>query len=142
MYRVLVPVDLNEDRALSQAEYVASLPNAADTVEAIILFVFEGDTSDDLPDDMDQFDRSVLRIGSVMHTREYLTDRGVSVHVLEDSVEAVAKILAVAETRDVDAIVMGGRKQSLPEKALFGSVTEAVIRQSNRPVVVTGGNSD
>lgn len=142
MYRVLVPVDLDEDRALAQAEYVASLPNAADTVEAIVLFVFEGDSSDELPGSMDQFDRSVLRVGSVMHTRDFLEERDVSVDILEDSVETVENILSVAETRDVDAIVLGGRKRSLPQKALFGSVTEAVIRQSNRPVVVTGRGPD
>ena len=40
MYQVLVPVDGNEDRALTQADYVASLPEASAAVEAIVLFVF------------------------------------------------------------------------------------------------------
>jgi nucleotide-binding universal stress UspA family protein len=34
--------------------------------------------------------------------------------------------------------VMGGRKQSPTSKLLFGSVTQNVILQTDRPVTVTG----
>lgn len=141
MYRVLVPVDTSEDRALAQAAYVASLPDAAESVVAIVLFVFEDGTGEELPSELDQFDGSALRIGSVMRAREYLDERGIDVEIIEDSAETVDRILEVAADNDVEAIVLGGRKQSLPEKALFGSVTEAVIRDADRPVVVTGERS-
>jgi hypothetical protein len=37
---MLVPLDTDEKRARAQAEYVSQLPNAANDVEAILLFVF------------------------------------------------------------------------------------------------------
>lgn len=43
MYRVSLPVDTGEERALAQAEFVASLPNKATSIEATLLFVFHGE---------------------------------------------------------------------------------------------------
>ncbi len=136
MYRVLVPVDDNVDRALSQARYVASLPEAAENVEAIVLFVFTGDNGD-LPEDVQQF-KSASRIQSVRRAQEFLEDAGVTVQVRDDSGDTTDDILADAEEYDVDAIVLGGRKRSPAGKAIFGSVTQSVILNSDRPVVVTG----
>lgn len=134
MYRVLLPVDDNESRALAQADYVSSLPEAAEEVEAIILFVFTDDAGSDVP-------RSVTRVRSVRRAREHLDEAGVEVTVLEDSLEAVDNILRNAEEYDVDSIVLGGRKRSPTGKALFGSVTQKVILNTDRPVVVTGEQS-
>ncbi|NIB99389.1 universal stress protein [Halobacterium sp. R2-5] len=136
MYRVLVPVDDNVERALSQARYVASLPEAAENVEAIVLFVFTGDNGD-LPEDVQQF-KSASRIQSVRRAQEFLEDAGVTVQVRDDSGDTTDDILADAEEYDVDAIVLGGRKRSPAGKAIFGSVTQSVILNSDRPVVVTG----
>jgi nucleotide-binding universal stress UspA family protein len=134
MYRVLLPVDDNESRALAQADYVSSLPEADEEVEAIILFVFTDDAGSDVP-------RSVTRVRSVRRAREHLDEAGVEVTVLEDSLEAVDNILRNAEEYDVDSIVLGGRKRSPTGKALFGSVTQKVILNTDRPVVVTGEQS-
>jgi len=135
MYRVLMPVDSNETRALAQAAYVADLPNAGEDVEAIILYVFtEKDTGSE--------SRDVTRIGSVKRARKYLEERGVTVRIREDSVETVESILDHAEEQDVASLVLGGRKRSPAGKALFGSVTQSVILNTDRPVVVTGGDGD
>jgi len=83
MYRVLIPVDTSEERALAQAEYVTSLPNAAESVEAYLLFVFTED-SDDLPQEFETF-KSASRIGSVRRAQEALEDAGIEVTILEDS---------------------------------------------------------
>jgi nucleotide-binding universal stress UspA family protein len=139
MYRVLVPVDDDVDRALAQAEYVGNLPSAEEDVEAILLFVFHGDRAE-LPEELKQFD-SAGRIQSVRRAREHLEDAGVEVTVREDSGDTTQDILDEAEDNDVEAIVLGGRKRSPAGKAIFGSVTQSVILNTERPVVVTGEKS-
>jgi nucleotide-binding universal stress UspA family protein len=135
MYTILMPVDRNETRTLAQAEYVVGLPDAAEEVEVVLLYVFtEKDTESD--------SRDVTRIASVKHVREYLEERGIAVRIREDSVETVESILDHAEEHDVDSLVLGGRKRSPAGKALFGSVTQAVILNTDRPVVVTGDDED
>lgn len=131
MYRVLLPVDTNESRARAQADYVAELPEAETAVEAIVLHVFTEDEASE--------PRDVTRVGSVRRARERLDDAGVDVTLLEDSLDAVDNILAYADEYDVASIVLGGRKRSPAGKAMFGSVTQSVIYDTDRPVVVTGG---
>lgn len=136
MYNVLVPMDVDEDRAMTQARYVTNLPNAAEDVAATVLFIFGAD-DDDVPGEWEKF-KSATRVASVRHATEYLEDHGVDVEVIDESGDTAEFILREAEERAVDAIVLGGRKRSPAGKALFGSVTQSVIMNTNIPVVVTG----
>jgi len=135
MYQVLLPVDESESRALAQADYVAGLPGEGEAVKATLLYVFTDDTPSDVP-------RSVMRVTSVRRASERLEAAGVDVTVLEDSVQTVENILRHADEIDADTIVLGGRKRSPAGKAIFGSVTQSVIRNTERPVVVTGEASE
>ncbi|WP_254862971.1 universal stress protein [Halovivax gelatinilyticus] len=140
MYRVLLPVDTDDDRARAQATYVTELPEASEAVEAIVLFVFQGE-GEELPDELQRFN-SASRISSVRTATETLEANGVPYSVVEDSRDTVDDILAVADEHDVDSIVLGGRKRSPVGKAIFGSVTQSVILETDRPVVVTGSRDE
>lgn len=138
MYRVLIPVDSNEQRALAQAKFVASLPNAAESVEAVLLYVFQPeDANEEMPENIKQY-ASVERVASVRRATEYLEKRNIDVAHLEDSGNTAKFIIRQAENEDVDQIVLGGRKRSPTSKVLFGSVTQSVLLETDLPVTVTG----
>ncbi|ATW89190.1 nucleotide-binding universal stress UspA family protein [Halohasta litchfieldiae] len=139
MYRVLVPVDDNEDRARRQASFVAGLPNADEAVEAYLLFVFtDGAGATEMPTELQRFN-SAERVASVRRAEECLEDAGVDYQLLEDSGEVADDIIQDAEDLDVDLIVLGGSKRSPAGKLLFGSVTQEVLLNTDRPATVTGG---
>jgi len=139
MYHVLVPMDADEDRAMTQARYVANLPTAEEATKATVLFIFG--PNDDIPEEWDRF-KSATRVGSVRHATEYMEEHGVDVDVIDESGDTAEFILREADDRAVDAIVLGGRKRSPAGKAIFGSVTQSVILNTDIPVVVTGKRRD
>jgi nucleotide-binding universal stress UspA family protein len=142
MYRVLLPVHTNVERALSQANYVDSLAEEGTNVEAYVLFVFTGgERSTEMPEEMKQFD-SPTRIDAVRRTMDVLDDAGVEYHIQEDSGEVAQDIIDDAERLDADQIVLGGRKRSPAGKILFGSVTQEVLLNTDRPVTVTTAESE
>jgi len=49
--------------------------------------------------------------------------------------EPVAELLEEGDKRDADYLVIGGRKRSAVGKALFGSTTQSVLLNAERPVV-------
>jgi nucleotide-binding universal stress UspA family protein len=131
MYRVLVPIDSSEERTAAQVEAVASLPDAAGSVEATLLYVFEDRET------AESTSVTQLRTGGTAEQR--LLDRGVAVETASRYGDPAEEILEVADEIDADLIVLGGRKRSPLGSLLFGSVSQAVTLDATRPVVVTGG---
>ncbi|MWV64128.1 universal stress protein [Halorubrum sp. JWXQ-INN 858] len=129
MYRVLVGIDVDEDRAIAQAEAIAALPAASEDVTAHLCHVF-GDNPEGA---------SVHQLAAVRRARTLLEDAGVSCVHYEASGRPAEELVAAAEDIDADAICLSGRKRSPAGKAVFGSVTQGTILTSDRPVFAVPG---
>ncbi|WP_276300772.1 universal stress protein [Halorussus lipolyticus] len=128
MYHVVIAVDEESDRAQRQARAVADLPRSADEVRATLLHVFTEN-----PDGA-----SATQVGSVRRAEEVLENAGVETEISERSGEPAVAVLEFAQNEDADCICVGGRNRSPAGKAIFGSVSQSVILQAERPVLVTG----
>jgi nucleotide-binding universal stress UspA family protein len=145
MYRILMPVDSSESRGTAQAEAVVAMPAAAESIEVTLLYVFDENVSmseaslaDPEGGQRDE-DTSPEQIVGGRAAATRLKDAGVAVEQLSRYGAPAAEILAAAEQSDADCIVLGGRKRSPGQSLVFGSVSQAVLLESDRPVTITGG---
>ena len=152
MYRVLLPVDDDESRARAQAEAVSELPAADEAIRMDVLHVHEevtapdaewaaGGFSEEYAEEMAENVRNVQRLpNSVGVAVDVLEAAGVEYAIHETSGEPPEKILEAAAELDSDAIVLGVGERSPVGKVLFGSVAQAVILGSDRPVMVVSAS--
>jgi len=133
MYRILVPVDTDPDRARGQAAFVEDLPTTAENIEVIVTHALPPDDVKD-PDDVD----GIEDVETVTLAEEYLTERGYAVELATGRMPPADGILDLAEDHGVDLIVMGSRKRSPTGKVIFGSVSQQVLLESPVPVTVVG----
>lgn len=131
MKDVLIGIDENEKRANAQAETVVDLFDAAD-VRVHLLHDFV-----DNPEGA-----SVVQVGAVNHAADVFEEHGFEVEYHEGSGDPADSIVDLADELDADAICVAGRKRSPAGKMLFGSVTQNVILQTERPVLVCSPASD
>lgn len=130
MYHVLVPIDADEDRAVAQARAVQNLPGSQGDLKVTLLHILEdaeGPTST-TPD----------QVPSGRAAIETFREAGLSVDQMARGGDPAEEIVQIAREVGADAIVLGGRKRSPLGSLLFGSVTQAVILDADRPVMVTG----
>ena len=128
MYHVVIGVDDNEERAMACARAVADLPGETSEKRVTVIHSFTDNPSG----------ASASQLASVRHATDFLEEHGVDVEVAESSGDPADQLLEVAEEEDANLIVVAGRKRSPTGKALFGSVTQTVILNANRPVMVAG----
>lgn len=69
-------------------------------------------------------------------------EAGVSYELERISGDTVPEILAVADAKDVDVIVVGSRGRNPLVSALFGSVSRGVLSESKRSVLVVRATPD
>jgi nucleotide-binding universal stress UspA family protein len=131
MYRVLMPVDTNKERAMAQARYVAGLPGASDSVEVVVLHVFTETGDEDSTEQVDKVD-------TVTRAVDVLSGHGIEHRTVGVRGRPTAEILDHATELEPDTVALGGRKRSPAGKILFGSVTMEVLRNTDIPVVVAG----
>jgi nucleotide-binding universal stress UspA family protein len=149
MYRVLLPVDENDSRARAQVESLLELPVVAGELTVDVLHVHEGESTTDpqwaagegfaesFAEEMAETVRDTDRLPSSVETAVNLleaSDHEYSVH--ERGGEPAVEILEFTADRDSDTIVLGVSGRSPVGKVLFGSVAQAVILDSDRPVMV------
>lgn len=125
MKDVLLALDESDERAIAQAETISELFETGD-IRAHILHDFV-----DNPEGA-----SVIQVGSVKHATDVLEEDGIEIEYHEGSGDPAESIIQMADDLDVDAIVLAGRKRSPTGKLLFGSVTQEVILNTERPVLV------
>lgn len=139
MHTILLPIDENEDRAKRAAETVIELPGGPEQKEVVLLNVVEetkqpwlrefelqraeGDDDPELPD-------------STSAAYDLLTDADVDVETRLERGDVTEQIVSVARDIDADSIIMCGRKKTATGKVLFGSITQSVLLNSERPVTV------
>lgn len=143
MYRLLLPLDTEEGASRRITETVAAFPGDRGDYEIVVLHVFEdievGDAEGPRVTNEDVYDTDRVP-ESVQTAVDRLESDGFTVDVDLQVGEPREVILSVADERDVDQIVVGGRRRSPVGKVLFGSVTQGVLLNSDVPVtaVMTG----
>lgn len=144
MYHVLLPVDGNTDRLEKQLETLTTLPGG-DEITVTVLYVHE--EVDTMPDEagksiIDSVNNAIEDLQGLPQTVEQAAEEieaaGMPVDVVETQGKPTDRIIEAAEELDVDAVLIAGRRRTPVGKAVFGSVTQGVILQGERPVIVAG----
>ncbi len=127
MKDILLGIDEGVERAVTQATTVLDLfdPGAA-RVHLFHSFV-------DNPEGA-----TITRVQAVKRARELLEDAGVDVQLHEASGPAEVTLLETAAEVDADLVCVAGRNRSPAGKVLFGSTSQSVVLDADRPVMVCG----
>ena len=138
MYRILVAVDTEDKRATRVANAVAELPGDPDEIAVILLNVFKDFKAADEGRQIstaDVYDSESFP-DSVDAASEILSTAGRKPERRREHGDPADKITEIAREVDANMIAMAGRKRTPTGKVLFGSVTQSVLLEAERPVLV------
>ncbi|WP_380674779.1 universal stress protein [Salinigranum sp. GCM10025319] len=127
MYHIVVGIDEDEEHAELCAEEVLKMPGDPSEKRVTLIHSFTDNPSG----------ASATQLTPVRAAGDLLDEAGVEYEVTESSGDPADAIIDAADEADADLIIIGGRKRSPTGKALFGSVTQTVILNAGRPVMVT-----
>lgn len=144
MYHVLLPVDGNEDRLDKQLTTLTTLPGQ-DELTVTVLYVHE--EVDTVPDEagksvIESVNEAIEDLqglpATVERAAEEIEAADIPVDIVETQGEPTDRIIEAADELDADGVLIAGRGRTPVGKAVFGSVTQGVILQGERPVIVAG----
>lgn len=125
MTDILLAVDDDEGRAQLQAEAVADLDWADGSTTVTVAHVFTDNVEG----------ASISQFAPARVARDILEENGIDVTLEESSGDPADQIVGLAERRDADLVCVAGRKRSPAGKAVFGSVSQTVMLDSEIPVL-------
>jgi len=125
MYTVLLAVDGTDNRATAQAEAVTNLPGTPAEMEVVVAHIFESNPEG----------ASVPQISGARRAADILEEDGWNVTLAEESGEPAQALLELAAEKDADLICVSGRQRTPTGKALFGSTTQSILLETDRPVL-------
>lgn len=126
MTHVVLAVDDDEQRATLQAERITELDWAPDGIEVTVIHVFTENREG----------ASISQFGPAREARDILEAAGIEVTLDERSGDPETRIARYAEQEEsADLICVAGRKRSPAGKAVFGSVSQGVMLNTDLPVL-------
>ncbi|WP_302082615.1 universal stress protein [Salinibaculum rarum] len=131
MKDVLLGIDQSVERAVAQVNTVLELFDV-DNIHVYLLHDFVENPEG----------ASVVQVDSVKRAQELLEDADIPVDLREGSGDPAESIIETSEAIDADAICIAGRKRSPAGKMLFGSVSQSVILNTQRPVLLCSPSDD
>jgi len=124
MTHIVLAVDDDEERARLSAENVAEL-NWDDDVLVTVLHVFTNNVEG----------ATVSQVGSAREARDVLEEAGIEVELDETSGSPAEQIVDYVEEVGADLVCLAGRSRTPAGKAVFGSVSQSVMLDSEIPVL-------
>ncbi|SFR92682.1 Nucleotide-binding universal stress protein, UspA family [Halomicrobium zhouii] len=139
--RILFPTD-GSDAANAVRDYVLDLAAAEDATLEVLYVANSNENSvtrvgGEVVDALEQHGEEV-----VADVEDRAADRGVDVRSTVEQGDPSGTILAYADHRDVDLIVMATHGRRGLDRMLLGSVTERVARKAARPVLTVRPDDD
>ncbi len=119
---VLMCVGEDEDIAERCATFLVSFSH---NPEVLVFHCFEDNPGG----------KSPLRVAAVQTATDVLDAAGLDYRIIDDSGSPAEGILAAEREHQPDYILLGKSRRSTADKTLFGSVTERVMKETERPVV-------
>ena len=138
--KILYPTDFSEV-AKKALPYIVGLKGAG-TKEVIILYIIDERGIDTLRNStaidalVVEKEWEELALNQISILEDELKEQGFIVKSHIDKGIPFREILRVAEEENVSAIIMGSHGKSDIVEMLLGSVTETVIRKSQKPVLI------
>jgi nucleotide-binding universal stress UspA family protein len=132
MYHIVMGIAPEDEQARAKVEAVIDLPAAAESISVTIVHVT----------DETETEAELLSVPAVSDAHDYLVDHDVEVSLHAATGTPLNAILDAAEAEEADLICIAGRRRSPAGKIQMRSGSEAIILNTDRPVLIVGQTND